>query len=192
MGSKAAIPIRLPEGRERARPPQDEGRSGLGLWPSHGPGEAGSARRASLRPGCGGDTGPASPRPQGFALSAGVSATNKLRSRSDALRPSRTEVGRPRRTHGRGVDGGFWIREAQPPLKLGLLLSQRRGRAPSATGPLPHAVPGQEARVESLHVLPSLGAFPGRLLGAPSSLIAALSSPKKHPFLSPSSALHVS
>lgn len=28
MGSKAALPIRLPEGRERARSPQDEGRSG--------------------------------------------------------------------------------------------------------------------------------------------------------------------
>lgn len=111
MGSKAAISIRLPEGRERARPPQDEGRSRLGLWLPHRPGEAGSARRASLHRGCGGDIGPASPsaprpgrpggvlprlprkpsrarRPQVFALGAGVSVTTELRSRSDVRRPS--------------------------------------------------------------------------------------------------------
>lgn len=112
MGSKAAISIRLPEGRERARPPQDEGRSRLGLWLPHRPGEAGSARRASLHRGCGGDSGPASPsaprperpggvlpclprkasrarRPQVFALGAGVSVTTELRSLSDVRRPSR-------------------------------------------------------------------------------------------------------
>ena len=51
MASKAAIPIWLLEGRERARPPQDAGRPGLGVWPPLGPGEAESGG-SILRPGC--------------------------------------------------------------------------------------------------------------------------------------------
>lgn len=197
-----------PRGKGRARPPQDEGRSRLGLWLPHRPGEAGSARRASLHRGCGGDTGPASSsaprpgrpggvlpclprkasrarRPQVFARGAGLSVTTELRSLSDVRRPSGAEVERPHRAHGSGVDRGFWTAEAQPPLTFGLLLSRGQGRAPIAPGLLPLAVPGQGERLEPLHVLPGLGPFPGRLLGAPSGLRAAPSSPKKHPFLFP-------
>lgn len=190
MGSKAAISIRLPEGRERARTPQDEGRSRLGLWLPHRPGEAGSARRPSLHRGCGGDTGPASPsaprpgrpgvvpprlprkasgerRPQVFALGAGVSVTPELRPRSDARRPSGRRGGEasPRAREGRGWRlpdcGGSASSYTWPPSK------PTAGRAPIAPGPLPLAFLGQGERLEPLHVLPGLGPFPGRLLGHP-------------------------
>lgn len=96
MGSKAAIPIWLPVGRERAQLPQDEGLSGLGLWPPGGPGEAGSAGSASLRLGCSGDTRPAStsrvPGPAGNSRQA-LGGGGGPAGSSEEQRPARATPG---------------------------------------------------------------------------------------------------
>lgn len=205
MGSKAAIPIWVAEGRERARPPQAEEGCGLGLWPPHGPGEAGSARRRPARwprwrPGASlalgatapaaqwGPTGPPEePRPahsdpREFPLVLGFQPPPG--SDPGPTRSGLRGRGREASLRGRaGVAGGFWTSGAQPLLKLCLLLSRARGRAPFPQGQSSFVVPGLETRLASLPVLQGLGPFPPRASRGALGPVSSVQLSRKAPFL---------
>lgn len=141
-------------------------------------------RGAGLRAGRGGDPGPASssvlrpgqpsvapprlprhraprtPTPGSFPWCWGL---GRLGAQSPVRRARAfvADRGREASLRGRaGVAGGFWTSGAQPPLKLCLLLSRRRGRAPFPQGQSPFVVARLETLLASLPVLPGLGAFP--------------------------------
>lgn len=151
-------------------------------------GSASGLRTAQVRPGLrgdpGGDPGPASssvlrpgrpsvapprlprhraprtPTPGSFPWCWGL---GRLGAQSPVRRARAfvADRGREASLRGRaGVAGGFWTSGTQPPLKLCLLLSRRRGRAPFPQGQCPFVVARLETLLASLPVLPGLGAFP--------------------------------
>lgn len=139
MGSKAAIPIWLPEGKERARLPQAEGLSRLGLWPPGGPGEAGLPGAPACALAAAVTTG--QPRPR--ALQVG---------RETAARPSAADVALP-------------VLSSSAPRKLpqgfapgaGVSVSTRHGPASSVLGPPSQRSGGLAARTGGLGYLEAPG-----------------------------------